>query len=433
MALLTQKELQSKGRVEVLLNKLISKTPFVTKDGKQRIFTKVSATNQQGKIVIYDPLKRSDYTTLLSYLKASSLKMDSVKLFNDKEGTTVALSELMKSEEFGGARKGNRGDMAEAIFAAAITARFLNKTSEVSEQDIKLIITQIDPNKPNQSFKYKSKNKSSTIVDDITLDINLSVGNLKALTNPLTWSTLGSIIDASIKYANAPIVKDLAIKLYENGRYNNIYIASVGTVAQKESKTDVKVVIDGKPVNLISLKADNTKQFGQIGGSSFEKQIELWTTLLNIDPSESRPRYDMQAKKGDYVAAIGQVYKTVEKEFNQKISQTSSRQKLYSDMSNGIRYYATKREPNVSMVQLTKREAMVYNFDNLNTLMSFDKDNKLIAKYNPTTYPKLEIIDYKTKQVLISIRVKLERDTGYIRNYVEKGKFMEKLATNVSV
>lgn len=429
MALITQKELQSKGRVEVLLNKLISKSPFTTKDGKQRIFTKVSSVNQQGKIVIYDPLKRSDYTTLLSYLKASTLKMDAVKLFNDKEGTTVALSELIKTDEFGGARKGNKGDMAEVIFAAAVASKFINKTGEVSEQDIKLIINQIDPNKQNQTFKYKSKNKNAQILDDVILEINLSTGNLKALTNPLTWNSLGSIIDASLKYANASNVKELAKTVYENNRYNKIYVCAVGINAQKETKVDIKLVIDDVPVSLISLKAESVKQFGQVGGASFEKQFELWTTLLNINPSEARAKYDLAAKNGDYVAGIAQVYKQVEREFNQRASQLKSRQQLYSDLSEGIKYYATKKEPNVFMVHLSKKEAMVYNFDNLNTLMMFDKDNRLVAKYNPTSYPRLEIMDYRSKQVLISIRVKKEKD--YIRNYVEKGKFLEKLATNV--
>ena len=74
MALLTAKDLQQKGHAEIILTKMKEKIPFQTKDGKQRILTRAQITNAQGKIILYDPHKRSDYTILLSYLKSSTVK-----------------------------------------------------------------------------------------------------------------------------------------------------------------------------------------------------------------------------------------------------------------------------------------------------------------------------------------------------------------------
>lgn len=429
MALLTQKELQTKGRVEVLLNKMTSKIPFTTKDGKQRILTRVQITNAQGKIIVYDPLKRADYVTLLSYLKASTLKMDAVLLRNEKEGSQVALSELVKTEDLGGQRKGNKGDMAEAIFAAAITAKFVNKLNDVSEQDIKLIINQLDPNKPSQSFTYSSKNKNTQVTDTIIYELNLSTSNLKALTNPLTWNTLGSIIDGSLKYANAENIKMLSKTMYENNRKNVIKVSAVGISQQKTTKVDVKVEIDGKPVVLTSLKTNDIKQFGQVGGASFENQVELWTTLLGINPSEAKAKYDLAVRDGDYMAGLAQIYRQVETEFNQRASQLASRSGLYSDLADGIKYFATRKEKGVEMVSLNKKEIKIYEFDNLNTLMSLDQSNRLVAKYNPTSYPKLDIMDMKNKKVLLSVRVR--RDKEYVRNVVEKGKLMDEFSRSI--
>lgn len=429
MALLTQKELQTKGRVEIVLNKMTSKIPFTTKDGKQRILTKVQITNAQGKIIVYDPLKRADYTTLLSYLKSSSLKMDAVLLRNEKEGSQVALSELVKTEDLGGQRKGNKGDMAEAIFAAAITAKFINKLNDVSEQDIKLIINQLDPNKVTQSFAYSSKNKNTQVTDTIIYELNLSQSNLKALTNPLTWNTLGSIIDGSLKYANADNIKMLAKTMYENNRKNTIKVSAVGINQQKTTKVDVKVEIDGKPVVLTSLKTNDIKQFGQVGGASFENQVELWTTLLGINPSEAKAKYDLAVRDGDYMAGLAQIYRQVETEFNQRASQIASRSGLYSDLAEGIKYFATRKEKSVEMVSLNKKEIKIYEFDNLNTLMSLDQSNRLMAKYNPTSYPKLDIMDTKNRKVLLSVRVR--RDKEYVRNVVEKGKLMDEFSRSI--
>lgn len=429
MALLTAKDLQQKGHAEIILTKMKEKIPFQTKDGKQRILTRAQITNAQGKIILYDPNKRSDYTILLSYLKSSTIKLDAILLRSDKEGSQVSMAELVVTEDLGGQRKGNKGDMAEAIFAAAITAKFINKLSDVSEQDIKLIINQLDPNKASQTFTYSSKNKNPAITDTITLEVNLSPSNLKALTNPLTWNTLSSIIDGSLKYANNDTVKQLTKTMYENNKKNMIAVAAVGTKAQKTTKVDVKVMIDKKPVILTSLKTNDIKQFGQVGGSSFEGQIDLWMTLLGINPSEAKPKYDLAVRDGDYIAGLAQVYKQVESEFNRRSSQIASRQRLYSDLSDGIKYYATKKEKGVEMVSLNKKEIKVYEFDNLNTLMSLDPSNRLIANYNAGTYPKLEIMDSKNKKVLVSVRVR--KDKEYIRNVVEKGKLMDDFSKSI--
>ena len=41
------------------------------------------------------------------------------------------------------------------------------------------------------------------------------------------------------------------------------------------------VKVDGKPIDIkVSLKAGDVKQFGQVSGIDFEKQIKLWDTTF---------------------------------------------------------------------------------------------------------------------------------------------------------
>lgn len=429
MALLTNKDLQQKGRIDVLLQKLINKTPFTMKDGKQYIFTRISATNTQARVITYDPSKRAEYVAIAAILSNASVRLSTVQLSSDKDKVIMPLSQVFKSEEFGGQKKGNRGDMAEALFACAVAAKFLSKDTTVSVEDLKKMVGFIDPNKTNQVIAFKSKNKGSTkIYDDVLLHINLTVANLKALTAPNSFAILRTLVASSLKYANAKSLSDFAKTLYTNNKHNKIDVMSIGTLDQKGTKVDIKVKIDGHDVKLISLKADNTKQFGQVGGSSYEKQLMLWDTMLKISPTEAKKKYLDAAATGDYVKAIGEVYKQVVKEFNMNMANTGSRQKQLMNLSNGIRMFATKKMDNVEMVQLTKKEAMVYNFSNLGTLLALE-GNSLIAVYNPAGLPKIDILDKNKKQVLVSIRVKREKD--YVRNYIEKGKLLTELAGKV--
>ena len=105
-------------------------------------------------------------------------------------------------------------------------------------------------------------------------------------------------------------------------------------------------------------------------------------------------------------------------------------QKVMDSLADGISYFGTKRDKNVDMVQLTSKEAMVYKFDNLQTALKL-KGVKLIANFvDNKTKPEVRIQDSKSGCILITIRLRSDRE--YIRNVIEKGKLMTELTAIVA-
>lgn len=435
MASLSLDELRKRpGRIETFVSKLKNKTPFDMVTGDAKVFTKVLFTDS-GRIVEVTPSKDPRQVKLaIEWLKTRASNSRYVILANDKE--RAALSELLKTGDFGGqggktargAVKGNRGDMAEAIFAAAIAARFSQKNSTISEQDVYDTINSLDRVKTHQIITYKSVNKNPKIIDKVTFHVRLAPSNLFALTDTQTQHTLADLVQSSVKYANSTIVSSWSKMLYENNRYNEIEVIADGISEQKTTKVDIRVKVDGKPTDInVSLKADDVKQFGQISGSGFDKQTLLWTKLLGVDVSRYEDDYYDSVRQKDVLGGITKVYKGVVSDFNKAVT-SSKKTSVLANLSSGIRYFATLNEQSVNLVQLTKQEAMVYQFDNLEKLLS---GSQLKAVFVPNkATPEIKITDERNN-ILITVRVKRElKPSGvYIRNYIEKGALLTKLAS----
>jgi hypothetical protein len=424
------------GRAETLVNKLKSKTPFDMVTGGTKIFDTLMHSSG-GKIDLIVPSKSTaEFNKALLILKSKATSRDGLFLKNNSE--QVRISALLKSGDFGGAGgsasgnavKGNRGDMAEAIFAAAITARFMNKNMAVGTNHVIALIDRIDSNQKKQKMVYDSPNKNPKIMDKVTFELGLAESNLKALTDKSVQSTLKDIVNAAIKYANSSIVTSWSKLLFENNRFNEIEVISDGVGDQKGTKVDVRVKIDGKPTNInVSLKADDVKQFGQVGGSKFEAQQRLWDELLGLDVTSFETKYYEKIKKKNVVGAIEEIYSGAAVLFNAAVK--TNKEALYKKLADGINYFATLREQNVTLVQLTRQEAQVYKFDNIEKLL---KNVNLTAKLITTKkYPEINFED-DDGLVLITVRVKTENKPKevYVRNYIEKGKLLTKLASFIA-
>lgn len=429
MAGLTLKDLRApnRARIQVLIQKLVHPelSPFTTMNGAVVPLNRIAFT-EAGRITEFrNPADPAQQDQIIRKLKTVS-RSNFVILYNDKD--KFQLNELMKTSEFGGsAGKANRGDMAELIFSAAIAMRFMNKNQPVEEADVIKLLNLIDGNRPQQEMMFKSQNRNGKIVDDVKWEIATTSLNVKAINNPKVQSTVGDLIQASVKYANSSTVTKWSKTLYENDRYNMIQVQSIGTLAQKSTKVDVKVMIDKKPCDInVSLKADEVKQFGQVGGSGFDKQEYLWMKLMDMNCTKYQTDYfDAVKVKNSPIAGIEVVYKKMVTDINSKMS--SNRAKVLDDLADGINFFATSNEPSVSLVQLSRQEAYVYKFDNLRSLLSMS-GAKLKAVYAGKTYPQVDIVDEKGK-VLVSVRCKSERGGTYIRNYIEKGKLLTELAS----
>lgn len=438
MATLTIKDFKGKHgetRIVALLEKLIQgqKSPFTTADGKQQPFNKITYPDPRtGRLVTKNASDISESADIANIIRAGSVSFKQIQLSferNNKVTNLVPLDQIMKTEDFGG--KANRGDMAEIIFSAAIVCRFLNKNQAITEGDVMEMIKKLNDTDPRQMLgPMKSPNREPKVIDDVYWEINSALINIRALKNPRHVRNLKSIITTSVKYANSAVVANNAKKYYENSLYNRIDIKAVGTVAQNDTKVDVYVEIDGKKIDInVSLKAAGTKQFGQVGGGSIDKQKDLWNTLLDMKVSPSlEKKYFDTLKKSGIIEANSVLYNGMADMFNTLIA--TNPDKVMDSLADGIAYFGTKRDKDVDMVQLTSKEAMVYKFDNLQTALKL-KGVKLIANFvDNKTKPEVRIQDSKSGSILITIRLRSDRE--YIRNVIEKGKLMTELTAIVA-
>lgn len=441
MAALSLKDFRGKHgttRIITLIEKLIEgpKSPFTTMDGKQQPFNKITYPDPKtGRLITKSAADISESADIFNLIKTSSLTAKNIQLSyerNNKVTALVPLGDIMKTEEFGG--KSNRGDMAEIIFSAAIVCRLMNKNQAIIDADVIDIIGQLNDTDTHQTVgPMKSPNKEPKIIDDVWWEINSALINVKAIKNPRHFKNLKNIISSSVKYANSSVVANNAKILYENGLYNKIAVKAVGTVAQNDTKVDVYVEVDDKPINInISLKAAGAKQFGQVGGGTIDKQQGLWLSLLGLKISQALQKKFFDTLKSEgLVAANSVVYKGMSDEFNRMM--IANPDKLYDNLSKGIMFYGTRNDKTVDMVQLTSKEAVVYKFNNLRDALHL-KNKTLKALYvSNKSKPEVRIQDAKTGTILITVRMKSESKTNYVRHYIEKGKLMSELVGLVAV
>lgn len=333
--------------------------------------------------------------------------------------------------------KYNLGDMAEGVVGAAITARFIYKNKNINSQLVYGVLRALAKsgmtNYPGKKGKqvertFKSANQNPKIMDDVRCFISLAEVNMTALLSRSNEALLKEYIDSAVKYANSNNVKKWSKLVYENNRYDKIEVLSDGLGGQKTTKVDVSVKITNDkgellPVDiLVSLKAGDVKQFGQVSGAEFEKQEELWEQLFGykniIKPLKKK--YDdlmFVNKKPD--EAVYLVYQKVNQQLNQDLKSNES-DKLLEKLSNAINYFATLREDYVSLVQVGGGKAKVYKFDDIYEKLS-GRDYVSSIKTGSSGLPTITISS--GNQDLIQFRVKQEfKSDGspYIRNYVEK-------------
>jgi|TARA_R100000030_G_C3241726_1_gene120776 hypothetical protein len=333
--------------------------------------------------------------------------------------------------------KYNLGDMAEGVVGAAITARFIYKNRNINAQLVygvlralaKSGVTNYPGKKGKQVEKtFKSANQNPKVMDDVRCFISLAEVNMMALLAKNNESLIKEYVDSAVKYANSNNVKKWSKLVYENNRYDKIEVLSDGLGGQKTTKVDVSVKItndEGKllPVDiLVSLKAGDVKQFGQVSGAEFVKQEELWEQLFGyssvIKPLEKK--YDklmFMDKQPD--EAVYLVYEKVNQQLNQDLRGNKSNE-ILKKLSSAINYFATLNEDFVSLVQVGGGKAKVYKFDDIYSKL-VNREYRSSIKTGASGLPTITISSGNDD--LIQFRVKQEfKSDGkpYIRNYVEK-------------
>ena len=152
---------------------------------------------------------------------------------------------------------------------------------------------------------------------------------------------------------------------------------------------------------------------------------------MKIDVKFLKAEYESLVSEKKTFDAIYKVYNFATREINKRLAEESSRNKLVDDLGDGILYFATLNEKDVTLVQLNRREAKVYNFDGLKQAIMQIKD--LRADITTSSGKPKIVISNGAKSALLEIRTKIENKpdgTPYIRNYIEKGNLLGELIAN---
>ena len=353
--------------------------------------------------------------------------------------------------------KPSRGDIGEAVIAAAICARFVYKHGRVTPQMVIGIMKTLGhkgvKTYPGKTGKYventfKSKNEGVKILDDVHCYISLNLSAITASLNPRSeygqWAykeVIPAYARSACSYVNSGKVSQWAETVYKNRRYDLIDIRSDGLGDQKGTKVDTRVKITNdkgklEPVNInLSMKVDDVKQFGQVSGLDFTVQQELWKQLCGYTTfvTNMEPEYNKKyQEEHDIVGAVNLVYDKVAYKLNQDLR--NDKEGTLETLAKGITYFATRHEEHVEVLNLGKGGTKLYKFDELYDGLLGAEDFQVTIRDQKEGYRQIDIkaksIEKNRVMGLLSIRLRVQPKsdgTQYIRNLIEKSKVLGEL------
>ena len=361
---------------------------------------------------------------------------------NDKQATNlkVEVKEVKRLIPIGTFTKPtikvNMGDVAEGVFACAITARFINReVNQISARDVMGIIGSLAPQpilgRKSQRAIYSTTapNLGVQVRDGIKLELVLGAANMAFV---VKGQGLEQFVAASLQYANRQSVTTWVKTLYTNRRADRIEILGDGVSGQRSTKVDTKVKVTNdkgqlQPVNIdVSLKAGEVKQFGQVGGIDIQKLSKFFSNIFGVQvDSFIQGKYQEKTiSEKDVEGGLNYLYEEVTKKLN------DINPSIVQSIANGIKLYATGGDENVELVQLSKGEATIYNFKDVGQKLAGLKYSATVTKSG--TLPQITVSS--DSKILISIRSKKEnkkdsqgRPYTYFRNYIEKGPLLGEL------
>ena len=200
----------------------------------------------------------------------------------------------------------NKGDIAEAILAAAVAARFKKRFKEsdfasqkrpmavnvknlkpINVADVQEVLRQVVQGSAVynvRDFDKRTKTESN-VFDNITVSVSIPQASMNFLTKPANWASVSNIFNSAVTKVNQDSkLRSSALTLAINLKEDTISVRGVGTENQKGTKVDLLVEVTQGGKNLrrhskkISLKYD-APQFGQVVGLEFENFGKIFDPL----------------------------------------------------------------------------------------------------------------------------------------------------------
>lgn len=415
-----------------------------------------------------------------------------------KKITKIYVKQLHKNEAIKGGTSVNMGDAAEAILGSALTAKFEMGGGSIGEKQLMKILNEA-VEKGNYQTRAEYEDKTSK-PDSCTFNLTLNDASLKGLKkwlkhdDPMSGNhkdfelaqeypgnkgvpsletgvkkvqELQKHVRNAVIYANQNERANTAVKIAaDNKDHNEISVVSDGGDATQQSKTkvDLKIVYDNKSTTLLSLKAGNVRQFGQISGAEFGTITKFIDTMFDVrfDP-ELKEQFGFQDKQSEndvayieynYKEPFKKLYAYTLEQMKKLIGGSNERQEynFVQQLYKGINQHATLGEEGVTMVKLSPRAKVAYKeltFDKrlLDALKAYDfvvrpgsgrraeganHYIEVVGILKPkeaeaqTALTDEDIKELPQKDILVSLRSAVK--AGSLRNTVEMGDLLDELA-----
>jgi len=373
----------------------------------------------------------------------ANLKLVKELRLKTTDGKVVRTSTLQKTAEFKSGKSYNTGDVAEGSLGAAVAAAFGIRDREITEDDVIDILRKMPKGKlvgKNNMFstmEYRAEN------DTIKYVLGLNKASFTALiqaANGKMPSDILGVIRSSVRYVNHNEGVKASVKYAVDDKGpNSIEINADGVSDQRGVKADLFLTMDGKTVNLLSLKAGDVKQFGQVSGYNFPQIQKFFSETfgVSVDPSHEAEFAEGDAKTS--FEAIRKVYAGVTKKIQSELAgdDNTMEAKFVERLYRGINHHATRGEEGVSLVIL-KNTPNAAGYAELkfgqqlrDAMDTVDLDAAMVSE-GPGKPAKLQIYG-TTKEnkriMLLQVRSNYKSEgKGYVRNIVEMGPLLKQLA-----
>lgn len=400
----------------------------------------------------------------ISALKAITFTVDEVNDEGEPTGSVIAglkLTNIHKDEKIKGALKPNLGNVSEIILGCAVATKFEKLGQEITVDDLismgqrlaegKGLIT-AKAGKDSLTFKatvpFTDRKAFYAFVGRDSKNKSLEDYNVPTS----TIDKLKSYVKSAVTYANTSKRVNTAVtKAQQDKRKNQVDVISDGGEKENQNitKVDLKILLDGTNVNLLSVKAGNVAQFGQVTGHNFENLNEFFQTTLGVSLSDNVKKkfvdiphgaqgpHALENKERNFAKAFYAGYTEAFKQA--KALANSNQPQLVKQVYNGLLHHLTKNEAGVEMVILnptSKKAFSELSFGpefkqaveqlNLQVIEKHTDSAYYIEIYGfpVTTFSKKAIGGSKEKLVYLWSSI---RD-GVIRNRIGMGNLLKSIA-----
>lgn len=284
-----------------------------------------------------------------------------------RDGRWIPLGKITKTAEFREKKAPyvTIGDISEIGLAVAVYARFLNKGDPITKKDFMEAGSSISvgPGKKNSSSGIMASNIKWPVGKQDVLHFRsvLSYLSMKYFSDVCNGDMKPDrktevVINSCIKFANEADMVTKAIDFCRgNHNSNRIDITCDGVSDQRGTKADLHLNIDGKPVNLLSLKVDQS-QLGQASGHDFQKQVDFFKDMFGVDITNYQSTWGTTYQ--DHFYCIANVWEQITDNIIQKVSgdNTKREMQIIRSIVNGIiKYSGGHQNDNTIIVKLTAK------------------------------------------------------------------------------